>query len=67
MMYKGNLPEQNWTKLVHTKVHILNKVYLRPNSGKTPYGMWYGKLATLKHFIDFGNKRYIKNNNDNMG
>jgi hypothetical protein len=48
-------------------VHILNKSHLRPHSDKTPYELWYGRPASIKHFKVFGSKFYIKNNNENLG
>lgn len=46
---------------------ILNKSHLRPNSDKTPYELWYGRLAIVKHFKVFGIKFYIKMNDKNIG
>ena len=48
-------------------MHILNKAHLRPSSDKTPYELWHGKPASIKHFRIFGSKRYIKNNDENLG
>ena len=48
-------------------MHILNKAHLRPNIDKTPYHLWFGRPATIKHFRVFGSKCYIKNNDENLG
>jgi hypothetical protein len=40
---------------------------LRPNHEKTPYELWFGRLASIKHFRNFGSKCYIKNDEDNLG
>ena len=48
-------------------MHILNKAHLRPSSDKTPYELWQGKPASIKHFQIFGSKCYIKNNDENLG
>ena len=37
------------------------------HSDKTPYELWYGRPASIKHFKVFGSKCYIKNNNKNLG
>jgi hypothetical protein len=54
-------------EVVHMVVHILNKAPLRPNSDKTPYELWFGRPASIKHFKVFGSKCYIKNNVDPLG
>jgi hypothetical protein len=52
---------------IHTVFHILNKTHLRPHNDKTPYELWFGRLASIKHFKVFGSKCYIKNNDENIG
>jgi hypothetical protein len=52
---------------IHTTVHILNKAHIRPHSDKTPYELWFGRPASIKHFKIFGSKCYIKNNDENIG
>ena len=37
------------------------------NSDKTPYELWHGKPASIKHFRVFGSKCFIKNNDENLG
>jgi hypothetical protein len=56
-----------WTHEVHTTVHIQNKVMLRNNNEKTPYELWKGRPANMKHFIVFGSKCYIKREYGRMG
>jgi hypothetical protein len=51
---------------IHTAVHILNKAHLRPHSDKTPYELWFGRPASIKHFKVVGSKCYIKNNDENI-
>jgi hypothetical protein len=45
---------------------VLNKFHLRPQSDKTPYELWFGRPASIKHFRVFGSKCYIKNNDENL-
>jgi hypothetical protein len=52
---------------IYTAVHILNKAHLRAHSDKTPYELWFGRLASIKNFKVFGSKYYIKNNDENIG
>jgi hypothetical protein len=46
---------------------VLNKSHLRPQRYKTPYELWFGRPASIKHFRVFGSKFYIKNNDENLG
>jgi hypothetical protein len=52
---------------VHTAIHIQNRVMLRKNTDKTPYELWKGKPANVKHFKVFGSKCYIKREDGGMG
>jgi hypothetical protein len=56
-----------WTQEVHTIVHIQNRVILRNNTKKTPYEIWKGRPANVKHFRVFGSKCYIKREYGKMG
>jgi hypothetical protein len=56
-----------WTKVVHTSVHIQNRVMLRNNTDKTPYELWKGRPTNVKHFRFFGSKCYIKREDGRMG
>jgi hypothetical protein len=67
MMNEKNIAQTYWVEAIHTVVHILNKSHLRPQSDKTPYELWFGRPASIKHFKVFGSKCYIKNNDENLG
>ena len=67
IMKENDISQGFWVEAIHTAVHILNKAHLRPNSDKTPYHLWFGRPATIKHFRIFGSKCYIKNNDENLG
>jgi hypothetical protein len=66
MMNEKNIGKTYWVEAIHTGFHILNKSHLRPHSDKTPYELWYGRPASIKHFKVFWSKCYIKNNNENL-
>jgi hypothetical protein len=66
MMNERNIPQTYWVEAIHTTIHILNKAHLRPHSDKTPYELWFGRTASIKHFNVFGSKCYIKNNDENI-
>ena len=67
MMNGRNIYQTYWVEAIHTTVHILNKAHLRPNNDKTPYELWFGRPASIKHFKVFGSKCYIKNNDEHLG
>jgi hypothetical protein len=67
MMNERNIPQTYWVEEIHTTVHILNKSHLTPQSDKTPYELWFGRPASIKHFKVFWSKCYIKNNDENLG
>ncbi len=67
MMKEKNISQTFWVEAIHIAIHILNKAHLRPNSDKTPYELWFGRPASIKHFKFFGSKCYIKNNDEHLG
>ena len=67
MLNEASLKYIFWPQVVHTVVHIWNRSLLRNNADKTPYQLWKGRLANIKHFRIFGSKCYIKRVNKNLG
>jgi hypothetical protein len=66
MMNEKNIPQTYWVEAIHTAVHILNKAHLRPHSDMTPYELWFGRPASIKHFKVFGSTCYIKSNDEGI-
>ena len=56
-----------WVEEIHATVHILKKAHVSLNNDKTPYELWFGIPASIKHFKVFGSKCYIKNNAEHLG
>jgi hypothetical protein len=67
MLMDSKLIDVFWTHVVHTTIHIQNKVILRNNSDKNPYELWKGRPTNVKHFIVFESKCYIKREYVRMG
>jgi transposase InsO family protein len=67
MLMDSKLTDIFWTQVVHTAVHIQNKVMLRNNTNKTPYELWKGRPTNVKHFRVFVSKFYIKREDGRMG
>jgi hypothetical protein len=40
MIHSKNLAQQFWGEAVNTTCHIISRVYLRPETSKTPYEIW---------------------------
>jgi hypothetical protein len=67
MIDSKNLAQHFWGEAVNTACHIINRVYLRPETNKTPYEIWGGKNLTVKYFRTLGSKCYILRNKENLG
>jgi hypothetical protein len=66
MIHSKNLAQHFWGEAVNTACHIINRVYLRPETSKTHYEIWRGKKPTVKYFQIFGSKCYILRDRENM-
>ena len=56
-----------WREVVYTAIYILNRGKFRVKNNKTPYELWYGRLASVKYFKVFGSRCYININEDDLG
>jgi IS30 family transposase len=56
MIHFKNLAQHFWGEAINTAYHIINRVYLRPETSKTPYEIWRGKKPIIKYFRTFGSK-----------
>jgi hypothetical protein len=56
MLHGKNLATYFWGEAVNTAYHIINRVYQRPSTEKTPYEIWTAKKPIVKYFHDFGSK-----------
>ena len=67
MMNERNVQQRFWEEDIHTKIVILSEYDFRLNNEKTPYEMWHGRPATVKHFKFFGSRCYIKRIDEKLG
>jgi hypothetical protein len=67
ILMDNKLTDIFWTQVVHTSVHIQNRVMVINNTDKTPYELWKGRPTNVKHFRVFGSKCYIKREDGRMG
>jgi hypothetical protein len=59
MIHSKNLAQHFWGEAVNIACHIINRVYLRPETNKTPYEIRRGNKLTVMYFLIFGSKCYI--------
>jgi len=67
MIHSKNLAQHFWGEAINIACHIINRVYLRPETNKTPNEIWRGKNPTIKYFRTFGSKCYILHDRENLG
>jgi len=67
MIHSKNLPKHFWGEAINTAWNIMTRVYLRPETNKTPYEIWQGKKPTIKYFRTFWSKSYILRDKENLG
>lgn len=65
-MHNKSVPTHFLGEAVNTACHIMNKVYSRSSTSKTPYELWKWKKANVKYFMVFGSKCYILRERKNL-
>jgi hypothetical protein len=66
MIHSKNMAQHFWGEVVNIACHIINRVYLRPETNKTPYEIWRGKKSIVKYFRTFGSRCYILRDRENL-
>ena len=46
---------------------MVNRVYFRPGTKKTPYELWKGRKPNVKYFKNFGSTCFILKDRENVG
>ena len=67
MLNESKLNDKFWGQAVHTAVHIMNRGLLESKNDKTPYELWTGRAANIRHFRIFGSKCYIQREDKKIG
>jgi len=67
MIHSKNLAQHFWGEAVNTACHIINRVYLRPETNKTPYEIWRGMKPIVKYFRTLRSRCYILRDRENLG
>jgi hypothetical protein len=66
MIRSKNLTQHFWGEAINTACHVINRVYIRPETNKAHYEIWRGKKPTVKYFRTFGSKCYILRDRENL-
>ena len=67
MIHGYTIPPKLWAEALSTACYIINRVYVRKGTTKTPYEMWNGKTPNIGYFHVFGCRCYILNDKDYLG
>ena len=59
MLHNKDVARNLWGEVVNTACHMVNKVYFRPGTKKTPYELWKGRKSNVKYFRIFGSTCFI--------
>ena len=59
MVHNKDVAKTLWDVAMNTTYHIVNKVYLRPKTKKTPYELWKGRKPNVRYFKIFGSTCFI--------
>ena len=67
MLHNKDVARNLWGRAVNTTCHIVNRVYFKPGTKKTPYEMWKGRKPNVKYFRIFGSTCFILKDRENVG
>ena len=67
MLYNKDVARNLWGEAVNTVCHMVNMVYFRPGTKKTPYELWKGRKPNVKYFRIFGSTYFILKDRENVG
>ena len=67
LLNSKKLSKRLWAEAISTACYIINRVFLRPNTSKTPYEIWKGKRPNVSHFHVFGCVCYVLRDREHVG
>ena len=67
MLYNKDVARNLWREAVNTTCHMVNRVYFRLDTKKTPYELWKGRKPNDKYFRIFGSTGFIFKDKENVG
>ena len=67
MLHNKNVARNLQGEAVNTACHIINRVYFKPGTKKTPYESWKGRKPNVNYFKIFESTCFILKDRENMG
>ena len=67
MLHNKDVVRNLWGEAVNPTCHMVNMVYFRPGTKKTPYKLWKGRKLNVKYFRIFKSTCFILKNRENVG
>ena len=67
MLHNKDVARNIQGEAINTACHIVNRVYFRPGTKKTPYELWKGRQPNVKYFKIFGSTFFILKYKENVG
>ena len=67
MLHNKDMARNLWGEAINTTCHMVNRVYFRPGTKKTPYELWKGRKSNVKYFRIFGSTCFILKDRENVG
>ena len=66
MLHNKDVARNLWREAINTTCHMVNRVYFRPGTKKTPYELWKGRKPNVKKFRIFGSTCFILKDRENV-
>ena len=67
MLHNKDVARNLWREAINTTCQMVNRVYFRPGTKKTPYELWKGRKPNVKYFRIFGSTCFILKDRENVG
>ena len=67
MLHNKYMAKDLWGEAINIVCQIVNQVYFKPGTKKTPYELWKGRKPYVKYFGIFGNTCFILKDRENVG
>ena len=66
MLHNKDVAQNLWGEAVNIACHMVNRMYFRLGTKKTPYELWKGRKPNVKYFRIFGSTCFIFKDRENV-
>ena len=67
MLHNKDMARNLWGEAVNTACHMVNRVYFKHDTKKTPYELWKKRKLNVKYFKIFESTCFILKDRENVG